>query len=59
MRSVSASEGPTVPERVCLGLASSLWVLHVVQERFHSTSRGDFESTFVKAGDTGTRKGLG
>ena len=30
-----------------------------VQERLHKTSPSDYESTFVKAGDSETRKGLG
>lgn len=30
-----------------------------MQERFHGTSAGEFGSTFIKAGDAGTRKGLG
>ena len=47
------------PERVCLKLAGSMWVLDLVQERFHSMSPGECESTFIKAGDSETRKGLG
>ena len=29
-----------------------------MQERFHSASPGDFESTFIKAGDSETKEGL-
>ena len=29
------------------------------RKRFHSTNPGDFESMFIKAGDSKTRKGLG
>ena len=29
-----------------------------MQERFHSASPGDFESTFIKAGDSKTKEGL-
>ena len=31
------------PEQVCLGSASSVWVLDFVQERFHNMSPGDYE----------------
>ena len=34
-----------------------MWVLDFVQERFHSMSPGDFESTFIKAGDHETKEG--
>ena len=43
-------------ERVCLGPASSVWVLDCVQERFHNTSPGDDEGKIIKAGDRGTRR---
>ena len=46
------------PKQVCLGLASSVWVLDSVQERFHC-SRGDFERTFIKVGNSDVRKDLG
>ena len=36
-----------------------VWVLDFMQERFHNTRPGDFESMLVKAGDSETRKGLG
>ena len=45
------------PEQVCLGPASSMWVLDFMWERFHNTSPGDYEDTFIKAGDNETRKG--
>ena len=44
--------------RVCLRPACSVWVLDFVQENFYNRSPGDFESTFIKAGDSKTRKGL-
>lgn len=44
------------PEQVCLGLASSVWVLDFVQERFHSKRSGDFESRFITVGDSETKK---
>ena len=47
------------PEWVCLGLACSVCVLELVRERFCNPSPGDFESMFIKAGDSETRKGLG
>ena len=36
----------------------SMWVLDFAQERFHK-SPGDFESIFIKAEDSDTRKDLG
>ena len=36
----------------------SVWVLDFVQERLHNVSPGDHEDTFMKAGDSDTRKGL-
>ena len=45
-------------EQAHLWPAASLWVLDLVQERFHNTSPGDHEGTFIKAGDSETRKGL-
>ena len=36
----------------------SVWILDFVWERFHNTSPGDYEGTFIKAGDSKTRKGL-
>ena len=38
--------------------ACSVRVLDFVQERFHNTSPGDFESMFIKAGDSETKEGL-
>ena len=35
-----------------------MWVLDVIQKRFRNTSRGDFESTFIKAGDSETKEEL-
>lgn len=35
-----AGKGPG-PERICLGPVGSVWVLHFMQERFHSMSPGD------------------
>lgn len=37
-------------ERVCLGLAGSVWVLDFVQGRFHNMDPGNFEGLFIKAG---------
>ena len=45
-------------EQPHLGLAWSAWVLDFMQERFHNMSPGGFESTFIKAGDSETSKGL-
>ena len=47
------------PEPVCLRPAGSVWVLDSMQGRHHNTSTDDFESTFTKARDSETRKGLG
>ena len=46
------------PERVCLGPAGTAWILDLVQERFCNMDPGGFEGTFIKAGDSETRKGL-
>ena len=46
-------------EWVCLVPASSVWVLDFMQEKCHNRSPGDFESMFIKAGNSETRKGLG
>ena len=46
------------PDQVSLGPASSVWVVDFVQERLLNTSPGDYEGTFIKAGDSETRKGL-
>ena len=35
-----------------------MWVLDFVWEIFHNPSPGDYEDPFIKAGDSGTRKGL-
>ena len=50
-------KGPGL-EQVCLGPASSAWALDFMQEIFHNTSPGDFESTFIKAGDSEMKEGL-
>lgn len=34
-----------------------MWLL-TMQERFHNTSPGNFESTFIKDGDRQTKEGL-
>lgn len=34
-----------------------MWVLDLVQGRFHNTNPGDFESTLVKAEDSETKEG--
>ena len=47
------------PEHVYLEPAISVWVLDFVQERFHNAGPGDFYRTFIKAGASETRKGLG
>ena len=44
-------------EWVCLGSADSMWILDSMQERFHNMSPTDFESMFIKPGDSQT-KGL-
>ena len=49
---------PERPEQICLGPASSVWALDLVQERFRNVSPGGFESTFLKAGDIETEEGL-
>ena len=37
-----------------------MWVLDSVQEKFQSTSPGDYEGMFIEVcGDSETRKGLG
>ena len=35
-----------------------MWLPDFVQEGFHSTSSGDFENTFMKAGDSETKERL-
>ena len=50
--------GQDGPERVCLRLASSVWLLDFMWERFHNMSTGDFQSMFTKAGDSETRQEL-
>ena len=35
-----------------------MWALDFMWEKFHNTSRDDFESVFVKAGDGETMEGL-
>ena len=37
----------------------TVWVLDFVEERFHNMSPGDFDSIFIKAGDSETREDLG
>lgn len=46
------------PERVCLGPASSVWVLDFVWEKFYNMSPENYEGTFINAGDSKTRKRL-
>ena len=48
----------TSPEQVCLRPACSVWVLDFMQQRFHNMSPIDFESAFIKAGDSETKEGL-
>ena len=47
----------TGPEQACLRPAYSVWVLDLLQQRFHNRSPGDFESMFIKAGDSKTKEG--
>ena len=35
-----------------------MWVLDFMEQRFHNMSPGDFESVFIKAGDSETKGGL-
>ena len=35
-----------------------MWVLDFMQESVHNISPGDFESTFITAGDSETKEGL-
>lgn len=53
----SVPEWGLAQELVYLGLAGSVWVLDLVQGRFHNTNPGDFESTLVKAEDNETKEG--
>lgn len=46
-------------ERVCGRPARSVWVLDFAQERLPNASPSDSESTFIKAGDSKTKEGLG
>ena len=48
----------TSPELVGLRPACGVGVQDFVQERFHSTNPGDFENTFIKAGNSETKEGL-
>ena len=34
----------------------SVWVLDFLKERFHNTNPSDFERTFIKAGDSETKR---
>ena len=43
---------------VCPGTVWNAWALDFMQESFHERSPGDFESMFIKAGDSETKKGL-
>ena len=53
MRSYSTCPGPAA------GLPrTGMWVLDFMKERFYNTSPSDFESMFIKAGYSETRKGL-
>ena len=45
-------------EWVCPGTAGSMWVLDLMYKRFHNLNPGDYEGTFIKAGDSETVKGL-
>ena len=36
----------------------NVWVLDFVRERWQDTSPGDFESTFIEAGDSEAKEGL-
>ena len=45
-------------KQVSLGPAGSVWVLDFVWERFHNMSLGDFESAFIKAGESETKEWL-
>ena len=42
----------------CSASGRSVWLPDFVQEGFHSTSSGDFENTFMKAGDSETKERL-
>ena len=56
----SAHEQPLI--LLVEGGPGSEWVclrFDFMQERFHNTSPGDLEGMFIKAGDSGTRTGLG
>lgn len=44
-------------ERVCGRPACSVWVLDFLRERLHNPSLSNFESTFMKAGDSETKAG--
>ena len=46
----------SAPDWVCLGPATSVWVLTSCRKDF--TSPGDYEGMFIKAGDSETRKDL-
>ena len=50
--------GQDGPERVCLRLASSVWFLDFMWERFYNMSPGDFESMFTKVGTVKLGKSL-
>ena len=44
---MSPERGPG-PGQSCLKPAARVWVLGLVQEEFHNTSPGNFESRFIK-----------
>ena len=46
-------------EWVCFSLDRGVWVLDFMQVRFHNTGPGDFESMFIKAGDSEIMEGVG
>ena len=53
MRSYSTCPGPAA------GLPrTGMWVLDFMKERFYNTSPSDFESMFIRAGDSETKEGL-
>ena len=39
-------------------MVCNVWVLDLVQERFHDTCPADFKSMFIKAGDIEIKSGL-
>ena len=43
---------------MCLRPTGGEWVLDFVEETFHNTGPGDFDSMFIKTGDHETKEGL-